>query len=441
MVALGLRPRDVRMEGNRLYLGSIEVPLFEMEVEYVQKVRARHILLRYKGPAYRDGARRRRTYFSYNFWDLALSEGQIEDGAAPLIDPARFQDKIVFVGTTAAGLHDLFQTPFGENGKMPGMQIHASVADSIMSRSFLRPATAAWPILLLAASTLLAGAAGVRFGFWVSLAAAGGIGLGDVVVATVAFRNGVWLPSLPAVTGLLIAQFSSVAYKYFVEDRARREVKGLFSRYVSPAVVRELIEDPSRARLGGERRLMTVLFSDIRGFTTLSEAGQPEDVIRQLNEYFSRMVALLFQHHGTLDKFVGDMIMGLFNAPVADPDHADHAVQMALAMLRELKTLNKGWAQQGRPTFDIGIGINTGEMIVGNLGSEQTLSYTVVGDNVNLGSRLESLNKQFQTHIIISESTRSRLNGEYSIRPLGKVTVKGKTREVEVFEVCPGDTT
>jgi adenylate cyclase len=221
-----------------------------------------------------------------------------------------------------------------------------------------------------------------------------------------------------------------------VEDRAKRQVKSLFSRYVSPAVVKELIEDPSRARLGGQRREMTVLFSDIRGFTTFSEAGKPEDVIRQLNEYFSRMVELLFQHHGTLDKFVGDMIMGLFNAPVLDPDHVDHAAQMALAMIAELGALNRRWTSEGRPTFDIGIGLNTGDMIVGNVGSERTLSYTVIGDNVNLASRLESLNKQYQSHIIISEATRGRLKGSYFIRPLGKVRVKGKTIDVEIFEVC-----
>jgi adenylate cyclase len=347
-----------------------------------------------------------------------------------------FRDKIIFIGTTAAGLHDLFQTPFGSEGKMPGMQIHASVVDSILSRSFLRPARTTWIIALLVISTLLVGLLGVYLGFWWALLAALAVGIADAGVAALSFRNGVWLACVPTVAGLIIAQFSSVAYKYFVEDKAKRQVKALFSRYVSPAVVKELIDDPSKARLGGHRREMSVLFSDIRGFTTLSEAGRPEDVIRQLNEYFSRMVELLFQHHGTLDKFVGDMIMGLFNAPVLDPDHADHAVQMALAMLRELKVLNERWRGEGRPSFDIGVGVNTGDMIVGNVGSERTLSYTVIGDNVNLGSRLESLNKEFKSHIIISESTKNLLRGSYFIRPLGSVKVKGKTRDVSIYEVC-----
>lgn len=436
MVALGLEPADVRLSGTVLELGPRRIPLYESEVEYLEKTRVRHMLVRYKGPAYRDERRTERTYRSFNFWDLVLSEAQLAEGSKPQVDPALFRDKIVIVGTTAAGLHDLFQTPFGEKGKMPGMQIHASVVDSILSGTFLRPAPSAWSLALLVGSAGLLGLLGVYLGFWPSLAATCVLGLGVALGARAALGAGVWVPVVPAATALVFAQFSSVAYKYFVEDKARRQVKALFSRYVAPAVVKELVEDPSRARLGGQRRLMTVLFSDIRSFTTLSEAGQPEEVIRQLNEYFTRMVGLLFAHHGTLDKFVGDMIMGLFNAPVADPEHADHAVEMGLAMLSELDSLNEGWRREGRPSFDIGIGINTGDMIVGNVGSEQTLSYTVIGDNVNLGSRLESLNKQYQSHIIISESTRQRLKKDYFMRPLGRVKVKGKTQEVEIFEVC-----
>ncbi len=436
MVALGLRPSDIRLDRMGLHLGDELIPLYESEVEYLEKMRVRHMLVNYRGGAFRDQERVERTYKTYRFWDLVLSEAQIGDGKKPEVDPAVFRDKIVFVGTTAAGLHDLFQTPFGEQGKMPGMQIHASVVDSILSRSFLRLAHPGWSVLLLVVSTLLVGMLGVYLGFWWALCAAIGVGFGDAGIAGFCFLRGVWLPCVPTVAGLVVAQFSSVAYKYFVEDKAKRQVKALFSRYVSPAVVKELIDDPSKARLGGQRREMSVLFSDIRGFTTFSEAGKPEDVIRQLNEYFSRMVELLFEHHGTLDKFVGDMIMGLFNAPVLDSDHPDHAVRMGLAMLKELQVLNQRWTSEGRPNFDIGVGINTGDMIVGNVGSERTLSYTVIGDNVNLGSRLESLNKEYKSHIIISEATRSRLKGSYFIRSLGSVKVKGKKQAVQIFEVC-----
>ena len=157
-------------------------------------------------------------------------------------------------------------------------------------------------------------------------------------------------------------------------------MKRLFSRYVPKDVYDQLIEDPDRAALGGRRREMTVLFSDVRGFTAMSEKATPEEVVGQLNEYFSRMVQVLFEHRGTLDKFVGDMVMGLFGAPLDDPDHAEHAVQTAIAMSRALDELNRQWSAVGKPTLDIGIGISTGEMVAGNIGSEAIMSYTVIGD-------------------------------------------------------------
>jgi adenylate cyclase len=167
----------------------------------------------------------------------------------------------------------------------------------------------------------------------------------------------------------------------------------------------------------------------------LSEKGQPEEVVQTLNEYFTRMVHLVFLHKGTLDKFVGDMVMALFGAPLSDPRHADHAVEAALDMVAELGTLNQRWKAEGRPELDIGIGINTGPMIAGNIGSDAIMSYTVIGDAVNLGSRLESLNKQYGTRIIISDATRLQLTGRYLFRPLGDVVVKGRTEAVAIFEV------
>jgi adenylate cyclase len=193
--------------------------------------------------------------------------------------------------------------------------------------------------------------------------------------------------------------------------------------------------DPSLVRLGGQRRDMTVLFSDIRGFTSASERATPEAVVAQLNEYFSAMVEVLFRYQGTLDKFVGDMVMGLFGAPLPDARHADHAVAAALDMTRTLDQLNERWRREGRPELNIGIGINSGEMIAGNIGSEAIMSYTVIGDAVNLGSRLESLNKEYGTRIIISDRTRSLLTVPVETRAIGDVVVKGRTQAVPIFEV------
>jgi adenylate cyclase len=184
-----------------------------------------------------------------------------------------------------------------------------------------------------------------------------------------------------------------------------------------------------------------VLFSDLRGFTTITEKGNPEELVRQLNEYFTKMVEIVFRNGGTVDKFVGDMVMALFSAPVDDVHHADAAVTTAVEMVQELGELNRRWAAEERTRFDIGIGINSGDMIAGNIGSSAIMSYTVIGDNVNLGARLESLNKEYRTRIIISEATRSRLARTYDLRPLGAVVVKGKTKPVDIFEVIVKDTT
>jgi adenylate cyclase len=180
---------------------------------------------------------------------------------------------------------------------------------------------------------------------------------------------------------------------------------------------------------------MSVLFSDIRGFTSASETAAPEAVVDQLNEYFSEMVDVLFRHHGTLDKFVGDMVMGLFGAPVANPHHADDAVAAAIEMIERLGHLNARWAAAGRAPLDIGIGINSGEMIAGNIGSESIMSYTVIGDAVNLGARVESLNREYGTHILISEATRARLSRPVATRRVDEVHVKGRREPVVVYEV------
>jgi adenylate cyclase len=237
------------------------------------------------------------------------------------------------------------------------------------------------------------------------------------------------------VSAMALALFAGTAYQYFVEGSQKRVVKKLFGRYVSKDVYDQLIAHPERAELGGARREMSVLFSDIRGFTTITEKGEPEALVAQLNEYFSRMVDIVFRRQGTVDKFVGDMVMALFGAPLDDPRHAEHAVAAAVDMVRELGELNRKWAAEGRAQLDIGIGVNTGEMIAGNIGSSSIMSYTVIGDNVNLGSRLESANKDYKTRIIISHATRAGLSGAYDVRPLGEVIVKGKTRPVAIFEV------
>ena len=435
IIARGVPPSEVKTSGSTLRVGGQAVPLIETELSSYDDRRhpSLRTLIRYPGGVL-DPRTKRPTYADYSFYDLYYSEQQILAGEKPLVDPARFKDTIVIVGTTAPGLYDLIPVPFSE-GKMPGMQIHASMLDSVLSGRFMKPAPIWAGVAALLLCALVAGIGLMRFGVWPGLALSAATAAVFVVVAVMLFERGLWLEMIGPASALTLAAFGGVSYQYFVEDREKRRVKRLFSRYVSKDVFDQLMSDPSKAGLGGQRRSMTVLFSDIRGFTTFSEQGQPEAIVQQLNEYFSRMVHVVFEHRGTLDKFVGDAVMALFGAPLDDPGHAEHAVQAALAMLKELEELNRGWAAEGRPTLAIGVGVNTGEMVAGNIGSEAIMSYTVIGDAVNLGSRLESLNKQYGTSVIISDATRERLQGRYDIRALGDVVVKGKSQPVAIFEV------
>jgi adenylate cyclase len=394
-------------------------------------------LIDYRGPpVLSDG--RSTVYRSYSFYDLFYSEQLLLGGGTPPIDPAALRDKIVVVGITAAGLHDVFPVPFGSQGKMPGPQIHASVTDQVLGNRFIAPVGRPVRLLLVFAAALASALLVVLLPMRLSLPLSGVAAAGLVWLGARAFPSGAWYPVVVPLAGMAGAAFGGVAYQYFVEGREKRAVKRLFSRYLSRDVYEQLLANPALAELGGKRRDMTVLFSDIRGFTAMTEKGQAEDLVSQLNEYFSRMVDVVFAHRGTLDKFVGDMVMALFGAPLDDDRHADHAVQVAVAMVHELERLNAKWAAEGRPTFGIGVGINSGDMIAGNIGAEAVRSYTVIGDNVNLGSRLESLNKDYKTSIIVSLHTVERLKERYDLAPLGEVVVKGKSRPVQIFEVKAG---
>jgi adenylate cyclase len=432
--AAGIRPEDVSLEGEVLKVADRRMPLTWRHVGSQTGIESfLWSLINYRAPALLSDLKTR-PYASYSFFDLLKSEEQIRANEKPDVDPAVFHDTIVFVGVTASGLFDVFQTPFA-SARMPGIQIHAAVADDLLSNRFMKPFSNAVRVASVLASGLLVGFVSTLLPAWWATGATMVFIAAFGWIATQLFAGGYWLNLSQPVLASTAALFGGVAYQYFVEGRETRKMKRLFGQYVSKDVYEELVANPELARLGGHRREMTVLFSDIRGFTTLSEKGQPEEVVQTLNEYFTRMVQLVFLHKGTLDKFVGDMVMALFGAPLADPRHADHAVEAALDMVAELGTLNQTWKAEGRPELDIGIGINTGPMIAGNIGSDAIMSYTVIGDAVNLGSRLESLNKQYGTRIIISDATRLQLTGRYVFRPLGDVVVKGRTEAVAIFEV------
>lgn len=432
--AARVRASDLRLDNDRLLVGDRAIPLESRRVSNADGVTSYLWgLINFRGPPLLADLKSR-PYSAYSFFDLLYSEEQLLANAKPNIDPSVFRDKIVFVGMGASGLFDAFETPFA-GGRMPGIQVHAAVADDFLSRGFMRPESLRTRLALVVAMGLTVGLIATLVPAWWATGLFAVLIAGFALAATRLFTGGHWINVTQPTLAASLALFVGVGYQYFVEGREKRKMKRLFGQYVSKDVYEQLVANPELARLGGQRRQMTVLFSDIRGFTTVSELGEPEEIVGMLNEYFTRMVDVVFAHQGTLDKFVGDMVMALFGAPLDDPDHAQHAVDAARAMIRELNQLNEKWTAEGRPVLDIGIGISTGPMIAGNIGSEVIMSYTVIGDVVNLGARLESLNKQYGTRIIISEATRDALSDRDSHRPLGDVVVKGKTKPVAIFEV------
>jgi adenylate cyclase len=363
------------------------------------------------------------------------------------LSPDEILNKIILVGATAVGIYDLRVTPLSP--VMPGVEKHANVIASILQHRFLTWLPLKYTLVLLLFTGIFSLIAfhylKAFFSFLIFIFSALSISLGTYFLFS---TKGLFLaPGAPLLT-LFAVFISQTALKYAYSERQAKEIRNMFASYVTERVVNQLINNPSMIKLGGERKIVTVLFSDVRGFTSLSEKMPPEKVVELLNEYFKAMTEIIFKWEGTLDKFIGDAIMVFWGAPLPQEDHARRAVKCAVEMVNQLKILQKKWKAKGKPLLDIGIGINTGEVLVGNIGVEgKKMDYTVIGDHVNLASRLEGLNKKFGTKIIISEFTLKEIESELlrgelegmRIKGLVEVAVKGKEKPVKIYEVEPAE--
>jgi adenylate cyclase len=361
-------------------------------------------------------------------------QGRGKEMVAGQIDKEAFRDKIVFIGATAPGLYDLRPSPFSTVNV--GVETNASMTDAILqNRFFWQPGPWLRGLLTVAIGLGLGWLLGFQSMLGSTLLALGA-GIGYSLVGVWLFSGPrVILPMADPLVTLGLCYSSAMAYRFQSEYRERLRNRAYLDLYVTRQVADRILSDPAAAALGGQRVEISVLFSDIRGFTSMSEAMRPEEVVSILNEYFEKTVPRIMEQEGTLDKYVGDAIMGVWGAPMEQPDHARRAVLAGLGMLAALRELHDSWRERGLPTFNIGIGINSGEAVAGNIGSRKRAQYTVIGDTVNTASRLESLNKEMGTNMIISDATYAQVRDLVEVRPLPPVTVKGKSEPLTVYEV------
>jgi len=393
-----------------LYIGQRRIPVDE----------SGQFLVNYYGPT--------GTVPTYSVVDVLL--GKIPDEA--------LKDKLVFVGATEIGIYDARATPFSP--AFPGIEIHATVAGNILDSRFLikNNLTRALDTVIILIFPLL-----LVFLLMHVQSTFGGFGIFLVFMFIHVSVNYLLFSPLNLLLSFLYPGLSLASayilfegYRNLIVERRNRYLRMAFSTYVSPELVEAIIQDPDKLKLGGEKREITVLFSDIRGFTSLSEKIPPETLVTLLNEYLNPLTQIVMGERGTLDKYIGDAIMAIFGAPLDVPDHSRRACQAALYMLERLEKLNLEWEKRKWPHISTGIGINTGEAIVGNMGANVRFEYTAIGDTVNLASRLEGLNKLYGTEIIVSKSTLEGFDSsEFLFRELDLVQVKGKEQPISIFEL------
>ena len=348
-----------------------------------------------------------------------------------------FSNKIVFIGATAPDLHDAYFVPISEGEALNGVEIQAVIVQNLVLNDFVKTQDRMNVILLviLLSSIGLFWLAKLRTHYAVLI-----VGIFIILFSIL----GIWLfNNFNFLMDLFFAPLSLVLFtgigmgiNYFEERKFNIYLTDAFGRYISKDLLKEIIAHKQELKLGLTKREITIFFSDIRGFTTLSEKMKPEELVPLLNEYLTEMTQVILGNHGTVDKFIGDAIMAFWNAPLTEKKHALLACNASIEQIQHLKLLQKKWRDRGLPIINIGIGLHTGEAVIGNMGSEDRFDYTAIGDTINLGSRLEGLTKQYGVEIIVSEEVYQRVKDKFNLRKLDLVKVKGKNLPIAIYELC-----
>lgn len=395
-------------------------------------------LINYFGPA------RYFPYFSFSSIlddSLMAMPGQMgveTDDFEEILASGFLKDKIVLVGADTAELHDYFGTPYSASDWTPGVEIHANFIETVLQGKYLAHINS-WlylgiEVLLLALLWFVFRRLKPQWGAIIILL----LVVAHILVSYLIFKHlNLIIPIVQTALIFILLYLAGLLNHYLTSMKEKRFIRNAFQQYLAPELVDKLLKDPKSLKYGGSLQEVTVLFSDIRSFTTYSENHKPEETVQILKEYLTAMVNTIVANDGILDKFVGDEIMALYGTPVALPNAALSACKTALQMREKLTELQQKWREEGREDFEIGIGINTGPAVVGNLGSEQIFDYTAIGDTINLGARLEGINKEYPTtkHIIISEFTLEKVQDLVDVRYLDEVKVKGKNKAVKIYEL------
>ncbi|MEG6523084.1 CHASE2 domain-containing protein [Desulfotomaculum sp. 1211_IL3151] len=420
LVAQDIDPRDIQLANNQLMVGKNNIPIDN----------SNRALVNFWGP--------RGAFTTISYVDVLGGK----------VAASFFKDKIVLIGDTTAMGHDEWPTPFTTTNMVlsgslptPGVEIHASTVNSFMTNRWFRQTSPFINIIFLALAGFATSFLVAGRGPWKGLL--GTLFLVAIAVAVVFLSwQAHWWVNLAAPIVLIFLTYAATTATDFMQaEMARRKTKAMFSRYLSPDVVNELMQSPDQVSLGGKRQELTIMFCDIRGFTAYSEGKAPEEVVSRLNEYLTAITHVIFRHGGMLDKYLGDGLMAIFGAPVFYEDHIERAIRASVEIQKAIGNLNQKWTAQGTPALNVGVGINSGSVLVGNVGSPERMDYTVIGEDVNLASRVEGLTKNFGTLIVISERSVQKLPDNCELRSslefLGQAEVKGFTLPIGVYTVVP----
>lgn len=386
---------------------------------------------------YKQGSNPGYTHETFSAIKIMDSYDALKNGKKPDVSPQKFEDKIVFIGANAkaaaTGLEDIVRTPITD--RHAGVDVQATNLDNILHNEFMTQTTIFQDIVSILIILIVTFIIIMNFSLFASFGIIALMMVSYIAFCILCFKFNFAVNVITPIMLQVITMTTAYSYRFILEGRNKEKIKNAMGKYISQDVMQNVVKNIDSLKLGGKRANVTVLFADIRGFTSMSETMSAEEVSIILNEYFTEIEPIITKYNGVINKFIGDAVMAIFGEPIQDKNHALNAVKCANEMLQKVDGLQKKWLKEGKPKIEIGVGINTGEAFVGNIGSETRLEYTVIGDMVNLASRIESYNKVYKTRFLISSTTYEKVRNITDVIKISEVSIRGKAKRLNIYEV------